>query len=271
MNYELALPKFTQEINQPEEDIDLAKAALYWAMTEYPHLDPEIYLKTLDTMGEELRQQLPKNFYPLKIIQSINNYMFEQLKFRGNSQNYYDPSNSFLNQVIERRTGIPITLSLVYLELASRIDFPMVGIGMPGHFLIRPSFEEAGIFIDVFNGGELMFELDCEEKLQQIYQKPIKLESAFLPVVSKKQLLVRMLTNLKFIYINSNSILKALSTVEFILSVFPDNAQELRDRGLIYYHLGELDKSAQDLELYLTMVPNASDSSLIISLLAKMR
>ncbi len=140
MEFTLARQLFYQEINLPEAQIDLGKAALYLAKEEYPELDAEEYLNALDVMAAEIKERLPKETYPLRIIKSINNYLYQDLGFKGNTREYYDPRNSFLNQAIERRTGIPITLALVYLEIAKRIDFPMVGIGMPGHFLIERRF-----------------------------------------------------------------------------------------------------------------------------------
>lgn len=262
---------FSQEINQPDEQTNLAKAALIIAQTEYPDLDIEEYLNAIETMAEELKERLPNNFYPLKVVQTINEYLFDDLGFRGNTTDYYDPRNSFFNEVIERRTGIPITLAVIYLEIANRINFPMVGIGMPGHFLIRPNFEEIEIFVDAFNQGEILFEQDCEERLQQIYQQPIKLEAHFLTPVTKHQILTRILTNLKLIYLNRQQLSKALSIVELILLISPNQPSELRDRGLIHYQLSEWSQASQDLELYLALLPNAQDADVIRQLLQKIK
>jgi regulator of sirC expression with transglutaminase-like and TPR domain len=271
MDYRLAWQSFYQEINRADEDIDLAKASLYYAQAEYPNLNIQKYLNILDTMAEEIQTKLPQNRYPLKVINTINQYLFDDLQFQGNDQDYYNPANSFLNEVIERRTGIPISLSVLYLEIAKRINFPMVGIGMPGHFLIRPEFEEAGIFIDVFNQGEILFQQDCAERLQQLYPHPIELEPRFLAAVSSRQILARMLTNLKYIYLNRKQFSKVLATIDGILMLFPDNPNELRDRGLLYYELDQWDKACLDLEYYLAMLPNAEDADMIRLLLAKIR
>jgi regulator of sirC expression with transglutaminase-like and TPR domain len=261
---------FYQEIQQPDECINLAKAALHIAQEEYPDLDPEEYLNALDTMAVELEDRLPSSRYPLRIVQSINQYLYEELGFAGNKQNYYDPRNSFLNDVIERRVGIPITLSLVYLEVARRIDFPMVGVGMPGHFLIRPDVQEMEIFVDAFNGGEVMFPQDCEERLSQIYQQPVTLKPEFLAPVSQRQFLARMLTNLKYIYLNQQELEKTLAAVERILLLFPNAMLEVRDRGLIYYQLGYFTQAVSDLKIYLLKVPDAEDASAIRELLGKL-
>ncbi|MBN3898599.1 MAG: tetratricopeptide repeat protein [Nostoc sp. NOS(2021)] len=270
MNLSSARQYFYQEIQQSDEHIDLAKAALYIAQEEYPNLDPEEYLNALDTMAWELQERLPDSRYPLRIVQSINQYLYEDLKFYGNKTDYYDPRNSFLNDVIDRRVGIPITLALVYLEVARRIDFPMVGVGMPGHFLIRPDVPDIEIFVDAFNGGEIIFAQDCEERLSQLYQQPVTLQPEFLAVVSHRQFLARMLTNLKFIYIKQQDLQKTLAAVERILLLFPGLTLELRDRGLIYYQLGYYPQAVDDLQNYLIKVPDADDASVIRQLLAKL-
>ncbi len=264
------MDNFYREINQLDDKINLAACALYIAQDEYPDLDIDAYLNALDVMAAEVEERLPAERYPLRIIQSLNQYLYNDLGFTGNTDDYYDPRNSFLNEVIDRRTGIPITLSLVYLEVAQRLDFPMVGINMPGHFLIRPEFEEAAIFVDAFNRGEILFEQDCEQRLAQIYGHPMQLQPSFIASVSPRQLLARMLRNLKFIYLNRNDLPKALNAVERILLLFPEEPIELRDRGLIYYQLGYWSKSAQDLELYLAMLPNAEDAHGIRRLLEQL-
>ena len=270
MNLSSARQFFHREIQQPDEYIDLAKAALYIAKEEYLHLDIEEYLNALDAMAMELEERLPIEKYPLKIIQCINQYLYDDLNFTGNKENYYDPRNSFLNDVVERRVGIPITLALVYIEIARRIDFPMIGIGMPGHFLIRPDISEIEIFVDAFNHGEIMFAQDCQERLSQIYQQNVTLQPEFLAPVTKKQFLARMLTNLKYIYLKQQQLEKALFCVERILLLFPSAALELRDRGLLSYQIGHFNQAAQDLQAYLNQSPEAQDASTIRHLLAKM-
>ncbi|AFY54985.1 hypothetical protein Riv7116_2475 [Rivularia sp. PCC 7116] len=270
MNLSSARHFFHQEIQQSDEYIDLGKAGLYIAQEEYSELDIEEYLNALDAMAMELEERLPSEKYPLKIIQCINQYLYDDLKFTGNIQNYYDPRNSFLNDVIERRVGIPITLALLYIEIARRIDFPMIGIGMPGHFLIRPDISEIGIFVDAFNHGEIMFPQDCQERLSQIYQQNLTLQPEFLAPVTKKQFLARMLTNLKYIYLNQQELEKALLCVERILLLFPSAALELRDRGLLSYQIGRFNQAAEDLQAYLLQVPDAQDASTIVRLLEKL-
>jgi regulator of sirC expression with transglutaminase-like and TPR domain len=270
MDFPLARQLFYREIHRPDEDIDLAKAALYFALEEYPELEPDAYLNALDEMALEIQERLPQQRYTLRIIQMINEYLYDDLGFKGNSQNYYDPRNSFLNEAIDRRTGIPITLSLIYLEIAKRIDFSMVGIGMPGHFLIRPVFEEVGFFVDPFHGGEVLFPTDCERRLMQIYGKEISLKPEFLEPIAPKQFLARMLTNLKMIYLHRHDAKRTLAAIERILLLFPDRPFELRDRGLLYYQMDRRTAARQDLEMYLNLLPQARDATAIRQLLDRL-
>jgi regulator of sirC expression with transglutaminase-like and TPR domain len=214
------LSRFLAEIDKNDREIDLSKAALYIAQIEYPNLDIDRYLSILQTMGREVAQKLPETQYPLKTIEIINQYLYTELQFRGNDRDYYHPSNSLLNDVIDRRTGIPITLALIYLDIAKSIGFPMVGIGMPGHFIIRPNFEDAGIFVDVFDRGEILFVEDCRQKLMGIYQQDIPfLSPEILQPISNRQFLLRMLNNLQVSYLNLPDFNRALVVKKWIESM----------------------------------------------------
>ena len=215
-----SLAQFSIEIDRADREINLAKAALYVAQIEDPDLDLDRYLGLLDTMATEVAQKLPKTRYPLKTIQTINRYLYTEHNFRGNEQDYYNPKNSFLNDVLDLQTGIPLTLAIVYLEIAKRIDFPMVGIGMPGHFLIRPDFEDSEIFVDAFDRGEILFAEDCRQKLMNIYQQDVPiLPPEILQPVTNRQILFRMLNNLQSIYLNQPNFGKALVIKNWIESI----------------------------------------------------
>jgi regulator of sirC expression with transglutaminase-like and TPR domain len=268
MNFPLARQQFYQEIHQDEAPVDLARAALYLAQEEYPALDVEAYLSKLDQMAAEVADRLPSEPYPLRIIQTINGYLYEDLGFYGNTESYYDPQNSFLNQVIDRRTGIPITLSLVYLEIARRINFPMVGVGMPGHFLVRPVGDEMQIFVDPFHQGEILFPEDCQARLSQLFGKPMVLRPEYVEAVSPRYFLARILANLKAVYLDQKDILRALAAIDRILLLFPDAGREQRDRGLLYFQLGRWGEARRDLEDYLAVLsPTAPDGWTIRELL----
>ena len=258
-----ALRRLQAEVDCPDDQIDLAKAALWIAQEEYPDLEPAVSLQQLDAMAEVLRDRLPTERYPLKVIKTINQYLFEELGFSGNQDNYYAPRNSFFNDVLERRTGIPLTLSMLYLALAERIDFPMVGVGMPGHFIIRPKGSEMEIYVDPFHRGEVLFQEDCEQRLQQVYQRHVVLTPEMLPEVTARQCLVRMLTNLKVIYLKNSQFGKAIGTINGLLVLMPDAPRELRDRGLVLYELERWQESKDNLEQYLMLAQDAEDQRVI--------
>ncbi|MEN9203000.1 MAG: tetratricopeptide repeat protein [Thermostichus sp. DG_1_6_bins_120] len=244
-----ARERFIAEIQA--DPIDLGRASLWIAQEAYPDLDVEEYWAALDEMAAEVRERLPPERYPLRILKILNHYLFEDLGFRGNREDYYDPRNSFLNEVIDRRLGIPITLSLLYLELARRLDFPMAGVGMPGHFLVRPLFEGSEIWVDPFHKGEILFPEDCQERLTQIYGPGIRLQEQYLAPTSSRMILVRLLNNLKHIYLRRGELEPALAAVERILLLIPEDLGQLRDRGLLYYQLGHWPQAQQDLKYYL--------------------
>jgi len=267
MDFSLARQHFYQEVQQPDEQINLERAALYIAQEEYLDLDVDEYLNALDMMADDVREQLPIESYPLKILKTINHYLYGNLGFAGNTENYYDPRNSFFNDVIDRRTGIPITLSLVYLAIAQRLDFPMVGIGMPGHFLIRPIQEDMDIFVDAFSQGEILFPQDCQDRLNQMSGQSVEMQPQFLAAVTPRQFLARMLTNLKATYLSRGEMEKVLAAIERILLLFPNAAFELRDRGILYFRTNRWIEARQDLEAYLDALPMADDRDTIRKLL----
>ncbi len=263
MQLSLARQRFIQEVRQPDEYIDLERAALYIAQEAYPDLDVDAYIARLDGMAEAVRQRLPEEEYPLRTIKVLNQYFFDDLGFRGNQTDYYDTKNSLLNDVIDRRVGIPITLSLVYLAIARRIAFPMQGVGMPGHFLITPVAAGTEFFVDAFNQGEILFQQDCVDRLNRMFEGRLAMQPTFLAPVTNQQFLARMLTNLKAIHLSQGDIGALLSTIERILILFPAAPIELRDRGLIYFRLSRWIEARLDLEQYLVAQPQARDRYMI--------
>lgn len=267
MSRSLARQSFEKAIKAAEPTIDVAQAALYLAQEEYPEMDPDTHIRTLNQMADEVRRSLPADPYPLRIIKCINEYLYETAGFSGNQANYYDPDNSYFNRVLERRTGIPITLSLVYLEIAHRVGFPMVGINMPGHFLIRPEVEDMDLFVDAFDKGEVLFRQDCQERLTHLYGEEIELQPEFFAPVSPRSFLGRMLRNLKGIYLQQDDWERALAAVERLLLLSPDNLMEQRDRGLICYQMGDWIEARHDLDHYLDCCPDEDDNLMICKIL----
>ncbi|NET47835.1 MAG: tetratricopeptide repeat protein [Merismopedia sp. SIO2A8] len=271
----IARKQFAQAVKLSNPTLNLAEAALYLAQEEYPNIEPDEYLNALDTMANEVRERLPSEAYPLRIIQCINQYLFDDLGFFGNQADYYDPENSYFNRVLDRRTGIPITLSLVYLELARRLEFPMVGINMPGHFLIRPDIDDMEVCVDPFNKGDILFPEDCRERLVNLYRQrqapftdeEIVLQPDFFAPIAPRRFLARMLRNLKLIYLHQDDLERALAAVDRALLVTPDDLNEQRDRGLIYYKMGDWTDARHDLNHYRDCCPDAEDIDVIDQIL----
>ena len=258
--------RFYQEVQKADGRINLAAAALYIAQEEYWDMDPSRYLEALDDMASAVRSRLPARRYPLKVIQAINDYLFTDLKFTGNIKDYYSADNSHLNCVIDRRIGIPISLSLVYLEIAHRLRFPMVGVGMPGHFLVRPVIEEMEVFVDPFHQGEVLFLADCKQKFHQLFPHS-QWKSEFLSGVMPKPFLARMLMNLKAIYIQQEADAEAVSVLDKLLILMPEAAGQMRDRGLLHHRMLNYELARHGLKGYLRSQPNAPDGDRIQLLL----
>ena len=261
--------RFYQEVQKPDGRINLAAAALYIAQEEYWDMDPTFYLEKLDQMAAAIQPRLPLGRYPLKVIQVINDYLFNELRFSGNQIDYYDPDNSHLNCVLDRQLGIPISLSLVYLEIAHRLKFPMVGVGMPGHFLIRPVAEEMEVFVDPFAQGEVLFVADCQQRFEQLFPQA-QWQPTFLNGVMPKAFLARMLMNLKGAYLQLEAYKQAIAVMDKLLLLRPLDAQQLRDRGLLHYQLQNEKQARQDLENYLQSHPNPPDGLRIQQILASL-
>jgi regulator of sirC expression with transglutaminase-like and TPR domain len=251
----------TQASNAP--DTGLAHAALVIARIEYPRLDTERYITWLDAMGEAARQRIDREVdrcgdpSTVTCVRAVNQYLFEDQAFVGNRDQYEDPRNSCLNEVLERRTGIPITLSLVYLEVARRAGVPVDGVNFPGHFLVRCSQVTArgacGLIIDPFHQGALLSEQDCRRLLERHVGSAVAFEPELLAPATRQQILVRMLLNLKRIYVHMRSFPQARAVTELLLAITPSALSELRDRGLLAYHLNDVTSALRDLQTYLKL------------------
>lgn len=270
MNREEARAGFNEIITRDERELEMDRAALLIAAEEYPQLDVELYLAQLDSFAETARMRDDVFADPLIRIMRLGNLLFEELGFRGNTENYFDARNSFLNDVIDRRTGIPITLSVIMIEVARRIGLQLFGVGMPGHFLVKFADDEQEIFIDPFHGGRILNEESCREMIARMYDGKLMFRPSFLQASGKRQILSRMLQNLKGIYAGAKDHHKTLGTIERILLINPDSAVEIRDRGMIHFATGRYVQARTDLEDYLRRVPLAEDEKEIKELLAQL-
>ena len=262
---------FAESIRLPDEQIDLADSALLIAQEEYPELDRLRYLEMLDELADGARMRLGGETDLYVRVNVLSEYLFDEEKFTGNESDYYDPRNSFLNEVLERRLGIPITLSLVYMEVGRRLGMAVVGVGMPGHFLAKYLGEREEIVIDPFRRGIIMSAEDCRQLLRRVTGDVLPVSTGDLPVLGPKEMLNRMLNNLKGIYLARTDYPRSLAAVERMLLVNPKQPEEIRDRGLIRYQLGEVSEAIFDLDTYLNGTPDAPDADAMERRMREMR
>jgi regulator of sirC expression with transglutaminase-like and TPR domain len=237
----------------PDERIDVAEAALLIAQEEHPSLDVAVYLGRLDELADGARAGIHGGMAAAEHVAWLNQFLFVKCGFTGNKKHYYDPRNSFLNEVIDRRTGIPITLSIVYCEVAQRLGLPVCGVGFPGHFLAK-YVAEPEIIIDSFF-GTVITAAECAQRHRGIYGPDARFDRALLRPASPREIVVRVLSNLKQTYIEKGDLLRALSCVERILIFIPDTAREVRDRGILYQRLECYGAALRDFERYLQLAP----------------
>jgi regulator of sirC expression with transglutaminase-like and TPR domain len=262
---------FAALVRQTQGDFRLAQGALLLAQEEYPHLDIAAYLHRLDTMAAEVKQQLGLELDPRHIVATLNAYLFDTQGFHGNQEDYYDPRNSFLNDVLDRKTGIPITLSVLYLELGRQVGLPIVGVGLPGHFIVQYAAQPGQFWIDPFHRGQVLSREDCMARLQNIYGPTLAWHDAYLQPVSDHDILRRMLHNLKTTYLRQSDYGRALGVVERLLLLTPEMPTEVRDRGLLHSQLGHLEDALADLQHYLQLAPDAPDAVVITQYIAALR
>lgn len=267
-----ARERFTALVSGPEEDLDLAEAALLIAQEEQPDLDVAHYLKRLDQLADAVRAELPPSPTPQDTLKCLNTHLFFKEGLHGNTSEYYDPRNSFLNDVLETKTGIPITLSVIYLEVGRRLGLALDGIGFPGHFLVRYAGPDGEQILDPFLGGANLSEAQLAAKLRNMYgeNNPLTAQvSKLLTPATKKEILTRMLGNLKGVYLNKGDFERALGVIDRMLLIRPDAATEFRDRGAVQQRLGRMQGAVRDFKQYLELAPDAPDADRIRTLIQR--
>jgi len=249
---------FATVVSVPDDQIDLARAALLFARDAYPDLDPDAYLGQLDAWADAIRPAIESRQSDPP-FERLNDLLFDQLGFRGNQIDYYDPRNSYLNQVVDRRTGLPITLSAIYLEIGWRVGLPLSGVGLPGHFIVRCDFDDRVWFIDPFHRGDVLSEGDCA-RLALKATGGLVLRRASLEPISRRQILVRMLNNLRAVYTQREMLAEAQPVTERLIETDPAAPGYVRDLGLIHFQLGAYRQAIDLLEAYFALEPGAHDT-----------
>ncbi|HJQ64120.1 MAG TPA: tetratricopeptide repeat protein [Burkholderiales bacterium] len=250
-------------IAAPDDSINLAEAALAIAAEEYRDLDIRAYLERLDEMGATLKRRLWPDISTADSVRTLNHYLFDELGFSGNSADYYDPRNSFLNDVIERRLGIPITLSADYMEVGRRVGLSLHGISFPGHFLVKCSVRDGAIVLDPYAKGVSLGVEDLVRRLRTWrngLEPDAELVKQTLATAGSREILARILRNLRSIYLTKGTLTKALHACDRIISLAPQAAEEYRDRGKIYLDLECFRAALADYRTYLLLKPEADDA-----------
>ncbi|HWE23561.1 MAG TPA: transglutaminase-like domain-containing protein [Myxococcales bacterium] len=253
------------------EPIDLARGALAIAREEYPNLDESRYLRALDEIAARVMRGLPAGALSERRAGRLTSVLFHELAFSGNEADYYDPRNSFLNEVIDRRTGIPITLSVLYMEVGRRCGLRVDGVLFPGHFLCKVTLDEGELIVDPFHRGQILGLPELKRRLAAAIGEAARLDRRVLRPARPREILGRMLQNLRSIYLNRRDLPRALSCVDRLLVFAPDDARVLRDRAQLYEMLGGAEAAARDLERVLSLDPNASDASTLRARLSRLR
>jgi len=261
---------FAAEVSRPDSAISLARAALLVGAEEEPRLcDVGRCLARLDELGEQARSRVARA--EGSAVEALNRYLFDEQRFEGNESDYYDPRNSMLHRVLERRAGIPITLSIVYIEVGRRAGLLVEGVSLPGHFIVRASEGEGDeVLVDPFNRRVTDRE-ECQRRLDVIYDGKVELMDEHLRAVGMRAILARVLGNLKAVYIQAQLFRRALSAVERILLLNPHDLEERRDRGMLLAQLGRMPQAIAETQSYLNLAPDAEDAEAVREQLKKMR
>jgi regulator of sirC expression with transglutaminase-like and TPR domain len=256
-----------QEIaSGPDERINLAEAAFLLAGGEYPGLDVAAYLARIEEIAAKLRVRLREDMPPAERILALNRYLFGELGFAGNAAEYYDPRNSYLNEVLDRRLGIPISLSVVYLEIGRRIGLPLQGVAFPGHFLVKCVVRDGAIVLDPYGKGASLSLDDLCTRLR-VLRNGIEPDAGqvrmMLAVASNKEIIARMLRNLKGIYLQRREFTKAVAAIDCVIALAPQAADEYRDRGRLHLEMECFRAALADLRSYLLLKPDAEDAIVV--------
>jgi regulator of sirC expression with transglutaminase-like and TPR domain len=243
-----------------EGTIDIAEAALWVAAEEYPGLDVEQELRRLRAICGEAASRVFKLSNPFARLDGLQGYLYGELGFRGNLDDYNDPLNCYLNEVLDRKLGIPITLSIVFMESAAAAGFRVRGVGLPGHFVVRVDDGERVLLVDPFHRGQIITEEDCRQLVARTTGRASLFRSELLRGTDERAMLGRLLRNMKHIFVEREDYSRALAVVDRLLLLKPGDPTEIRDRGFLQAHLGRPAAAISDLESYLTHDPEAADA-----------
>ena len=262
-----ALTQLAHLLHFEEADIDLGQAALVIAAAHYPGLDIKRYLARLDALANEIGSRIEYLRHPATILDTLNTFLFTEQQFYGNRKDYYNPANSFLNEVLDTKGGLPISLSVLYLAMAYRLHLPIFGVGLPLHFIVKYQTEDTEILIDPFHQGEILTPDACQARVESIVRQPVVFHTSYLNVTPKRTILYRLLNNLKQVYLRREQPNAAGRVIEQMLVVHPHSDEDVRDRGILHLQSRSYTEAIDWLSRYLTRVPAAPDKDHIHDLM----
>jgi regulator of sirC expression with transglutaminase-like and TPR domain len=242
-----------------DDSVPLDVAALQLATIEFPDITVEPFQQLLDSYARELGQRVSPSTDGEEFVGTFTEYLFDELGFEGNEDDYYDPANSCLNEVLTRRKGIPITLSVVCIEIARRLERPVFGIGLPGHFIVQYNDGAFATYVDPFNNGQLLLDNECYDLARRATGLQLRNDPALLAPVSTRQIVLRMLNNLRSAYFLRQEPQKALKVLDLLISADPSSAEEYKQRGIFRARLHLYQSARADFEKYLQLAPDAQD------------
>lgn len=265
--------RLTALLERPEDSICLAEAALLVAEGQYPGLDIEDYLGRIDGYARELQERLGDDAGPTARLGALNQYLFQELGFAPDTDNYYDPRNSFLNDVLERRRGIPLSLSILYIAVGRRLGLDLRGVSFPGHFLVKCPVDGGVVVLDPYYRGLSLSLEDLQKRLREVRGGEVSraIVSEMLVSAAPREVMVRMLRNLKSIYLKAQRFNDALAVLEWIVPLAPAEHEEVRDRGIVYQELECFRAALADFERYVAREPKAPDAEAIRGRIVEMQ
>jgi regulator of sirC expression with transglutaminase-like and TPR domain len=262
MDLDRALDQLAHDATAP---LDVAELTLRLARDEYANLDVEAYVSELTGMAHEAKSYL-RGSLEARVF-GLCRYLFHEMGFRGNVQDYYDPRNSYLNEVLDRRTGLPITLSVVAMAIGRRAGLQIAGIGLPGHFVAMASASGREVLFDPFHGGRQLTPSDCENLVQQVTGMPFQATPEQLRPIPLRLLVIRLLTNLKGVYLQQEDFVRAARVIERLRQLSPHDAVQRRDLGVSLVHAGQAGRAIGHLSAYLAASPHSPDADTVRRLL----
>jgi regulator of sirC expression with transglutaminase-like and TPR domain len=257
-------------LGKRSEEVPLDVAALQIAQLEYPDLEIEPYLVLLDSYASEFSERAHEGLSGPEFFNLLNQYLFEELGFRGNTSDYYNATNSCLNDVLTSRVGIPITLSLVYVEIARRLGRDVYGVALPGHFVVEFDEPDFNAYVDPFHGGRVLSAEECFELAREATGVELEDDPDLLSRASKWQIAIRMLNNLRTIYYRQQAFEKAIRILDLMIEAMPEVAEEYKQRGACKIQLQRFTEARADLAKYLKLAPDAPDAELVATEVARL-